>query len=327
MINLLECPACTSSELAILGELLIRQNIPPQNIQQAGTNALLSCALQTSTALVKTLCCQTCSHVFLSPTFTDDELNRLYSEQCVKETKLQYRTSEKESGKSWAEQNKLPREDYRLRLSRNNSYRSRRLWDIIHAVNPSISISRILDYGAQTGELTQSFVNAKRFAYDKSIGFLKDENIEALSTHADIVQLAPYDLIVLSHVLEHVPGPLELLRFLREQLSDNGILYIEVPLEYCRSALKKEAIILGPHINFFSRKSLYACIERNAFFGIAYMHREIAPYGELQMPVIKVLAAKHHTEAKYRRPNFTLDILVDSLLLLLSRKVRFRFGN
>lgn len=326
MIDLLHCPACKATGHAILGEILIQQSNPPRDIQQAGINALLKCVLQESTALVKTLYCQTCSHVFLSPSFSDDELNRLYSDLCVKETKKQYRLSEKASGKSWAEQNKLPSGDYQLKKTkRGNLYRARRLWEIVHTVNPGDPIDKILDYGAQTGELTQAFVSSKRFAYDKNIGVLNDEKVRALRAHSDICLMAPYDLIVLSHVLEHVPKPLELLRFLNDQLSDNGILYIEVPLEYCGSVLRKKPIPLGPHINYFSRKSMQACIETGALLGIAFMHREIAPYGELQMPTIKVVAAKKRAKRNYAKFCYTFDVLFDSLLLLLSRNLRIHF--
>jgi SAM-dependent methyltransferase len=325
MIDLLECPACTSAEHVILGEMLIHQRNPPQNIQEAGINAVLNCVLQTSTALVKTLQCQTCSHVFLSPTFSDEELNRLYSDQCVKETKLQYRASEECSGKSWAEQNKLPSGDGQLKIESANSYRSKRLCEIVHSVRSRDSIYSILDYGAQTGELTKAFMGSKRLAYDKNIGDLKDENVKAIRDHTGICQMAPYDLIVLSHVLEHVPKPLELLKFLSDQLSHNGLLYLEVPLEYPGSVLKKKAIPLGPHINFFSRQSMHACIETGASLGIAFMRREVAPYGELQMPVIKVIAVKQQPKRSYISYSYKFDILYDSLLLLLARKFRIPF--
>ncbi len=41
----------------------------------------------------------------------------------------------------------------------------------------------------------------------------------------------PFDVILCSHVLEHVAGLRELLTQLRQRLAPNGIIYAEVPSE------------------------------------------------------------------------------------------------
>ena len=38
-----------------------------------------------------------------------------------------------------------------------------------------------------------------------------------------------YDLIIISHVLEHLEDPLETITYLSTLLSNNGFIYIEVP--------------------------------------------------------------------------------------------------
>ena len=38
-----------------------------------------------------------------------------------------------------------------------------------------------------------------------------------------------YDVIILSHVLEHIVSPIDFLKSIRERLQENGVLYIEVP--------------------------------------------------------------------------------------------------
>jgi 2-polyprenyl-3-methyl-5-hydroxy-6-metoxy-1,4-benzoquinol methylase len=67
----------------------------------------------------------------------------------------------------------------------------------------------------------------------------------------------PYDAAALSHVLEHVRDPLELVRSASSMLIDRGILLIEVPHEDYRFKLN-----VFPHLLFFNARSLDALIRR-----------------------------------------------------------------
>ncbi len=60
-----------------------------------------------------------------------------------------------------------------------------------------------------------------------------------------------FDLVVLSHVLEHLPDPRPTLESVREKLSPNGMVFIEVPNQDYR--FKQ---YLFPHVLFFNRQSL-----------------------------------------------------------------------
>ena len=50
-------------------------------------------------------------------------------------------------------------------------------------------------------------------------------------------QSKTFDLILLSHVLEHLPQPVQALRSVRERLADRGLLYVEVPNYYGHPSL------------------------------------------------------------------------------------------
>ena len=63
----------------------------------------------------------------------------------------------------------------------------------------------------------------------------------------------PFDLIILSHVLEHFPDPLGVVERVLERLNPGGVLYIEVPniRAFCLGALQ------GAHLYYFSDRTLH----------------------------------------------------------------------
>lgn len=67
-----------------------------------------------------------------------------------------------------------------------------------------------------------------------------------------------FDVIVLSHVLEHLSDPSVMLRQVTQKLSADGLLFIEVPNKDYR--FKK---YLFPHVLFFDSRSLRSIIEKN----------------------------------------------------------------
>jgi SAM-dependent methyltransferase len=73
------------------------------------------------------------------------------------------------------------------------------------------------------------------------------------STEADIPRGAKYDLIVCSHVIEHLADPKGVLTKLVEHLDGGGGLFIEVPMEIWRKAPPRQEP--ETHLNFFTRSS------------------------------------------------------------------------
>lgn len=73
----------------------------------------------------------------------------------------------------------------------------------------------------------------------------------------------PYDLIVASHWLEHIPQVIETLQTLKSKLAAKGKLFIEVPNtahDYWQLDLKDT-----PHIHFFTQSSLTMMAEQAGF--------------------------------------------------------------
>lgn len=142
---------------------------------------------------------------------------------------------------------------------------------------------KILDYGAATGEFV---VNAIKCGHDcTGIEFSADARRLAAEKHR-IKLYAPdeyadlnsrFDVVHMNHVFEHMPNPAAHLIWCRNQLSENGLLIIEVPQQFDNHIDRLKRLFgrggkmpdFGAfslhHTYFFRTSSLKQLIERNGF--------------------------------------------------------------
>ena len=135
---------------------------------------------------------------------------------------------------------------------------------------------RVLDIGAGFGHtlhsLTRRYPGSESFAVE-----ISEPCVHHLMSLGVTVYTAPaaevisalkerFDLIILSHVLEHLPDPVGTLAALRRLLLPGGLLYIEVPnippdslTRYPKHKWFPRAD--EPHITFFSRETLRAALK------------------------------------------------------------------
>jgi SAM-dependent methyltransferase len=128
-------------------------------------------------------------------------------------------------------------------------------------LRPGLSV---LDFGGGTGRLMQAFLERK---YECSLIDYPGRKLPGVkylgSQLTDIEPECSFDLIVCSHVLEHLADPYDVVVSLRPFLAKEGILYIEVPLEIWKKApLPDEPVT---HINYFTVDSLRILLERAGF--------------------------------------------------------------
>jgi SAM-dependent methyltransferase len=100
--------------------------------------------------------------------------------------------------------------------------------------------------------------NAARYARDRGVA----RKVEAFDGEHVPARDGEYDLAVLSHVVEHVPDPLPLLK---EAARVANHVLVEVPLEDNRSArrpAKQKLSRDAGHLHAFSRVSLHAVLAR-----------------------------------------------------------------
>ncbi|NHC07261.1 class I SAM-dependent methyltransferase [Azonexus fungiphilus] len=127
---------------------------------------------------------------------------------------------------------------------------------------------RILDWGGDNGRNTPFRCNASCCHIVEISGKETLPGTQAITP--DEALGGQYDLVVLSHVLEHLPSPFSLLEEIAPLLDRGAYLYIEVPYEalMCELTRTNEPIWQNKrhwheHINFFSTAALEALIKRS----------------------------------------------------------------
>jgi SAM-dependent methyltransferase len=106
-----------------------------------------------------------------------------------------------------------------------------------------------------------------------------------------------FDIIVISHVLEHVSNPLEFLNSFLFLLQDNGYLFIEVP---CKDWEHKD--IDEPHLLFFDKKPMIK-LAKKLKTEIVYLEYFGTKIKHLKNPLYK-LVKKFREKLFYRNINF-----------------------
>jgi len=136
-----------------------------------------------------------------------------------------------------------------------------------------------LDIGAGTGAMLEALGSKfSLLAYD----FIEpDINLAAYikSRDTEIAKDLPsleasrkkYDVIFLNHVVEHMVDPMEFLKSIKSKLTEEGIVYIEVP----HNDYKKKDDVF-PHTLFFTPDSLFRMVSKTGFNVL-----EIKTFGKL----------------------------------------------
>lgn len=123
---------------------------------------------------------------------------------------------------------------------------------------------RVLDYGGGNGAMLQPFVRA---GHECSVVDYAPEPVPGVKRLGDTAESIPsaarFDLVICSHVLEHLADPGKVLSRLREHLDTGGLLFAEVPVEIWKGAPRLPDPVT--HINFFTLSSLELLLQRHGF--------------------------------------------------------------
>ena len=231
MRQLTECNLCKGNSLFTLYSQTISYNNPWSEFIEERNFPLL----------IEGKICLSCGWIFKNLVYDSEELARLYNF--------------KEEGLS---------AEAELMGDKNAKYRGLR---IFQTVEPWLSSAgNVLDVGGRNGELMETFLEKgfKVSVLDMDAGrpispqMLKIRS-PFLAWDADM-----YDLITMSHVLEHTESPGAFLDHARKLLKEDGIIFIEVPSELFTCLIKRH---VGDHrhLSYFTRETLRAYLKSSGF--------------------------------------------------------------
>jgi hypothetical protein len=201
-------------------------------------------------AVCNSVLCRSCHHLFLDIRFNDVEMSALYSG---------YRDERYTALREHYEPGYRARND---RLNAGYKY----IPAIEAFIAPHVAAQpAILDWGGDTGKNTP-FKSSARLIHIFDISQVP-VLAGAQSVDKEATRSVGYDLIVCSHVLEHIPFPKDEILDIKKSMRKGTVLYIELPYEELvrtassRAGLHERKKHWHEHVNFYNEDSLRRLIE------------------------------------------------------------------
>lgn len=213
--------------------------------------------------------CRMCGWTFQTPVYDDAELERLYISKSEKERHCR-------SDRSILDEVKKRGEHiFSLTYPRLNT-----------------QMSTVLDVGGGNGELMGTFVDRglQVTVLDLSGGSPYYAGISKIKSSFLDWNTGIYDIIILSHVLEHASSPSTFLSHAKNLLADGGILFIEVPFELLTPFVSR-GVGDHRHLSYFTSTTLRNYLERSGLQCICCFHTSDIIGGNT-IPLIRALATK-----------------------------------
>ena len=190
-------------------------------------------------------------------------------------------------------------------IAKDFSTQTDRAESLLSFVRPHISaVSRHLDIGCSTGLILQHFnllYGCQVVGIEPGEAYQNYASQQGLKVYKALDELEnageeKFDLISMSHVLEHLPDPVGYLIHLREDLLDpHGRLLLEVPNLYAHDSFEVA------HLVSFSSQTLTQTVEK-AGFEIVKLKLHGFPRSHLLPLYISVLAQPAAGKIKILRP-------------------------
>lgn len=148
----------------------------------------------------------------------------------------------------------------------------------------------VLDFGGGNGKLLTPFLDRGHCCA------LVDYTLEPLpgiqkigETLGDVPTQKTFDAIICSHVLEHLAQPAQMLQRLSSHLSEDGVMYAEVPAEIWKGIrIERDPVT---HVNFFTFSSFHELFARQGLNVLEGM-QGAGTYGEGRIDILVVVARK-----------------------------------
>lgn len=246
MIDSPECPVCSNRHWKPIGQRTFRKE------DETGTKGWKQSAFKTvfevwkpdaRSFTVTYQYCQDCGMVIYTPRPTIAEVEagfRLHAESKTHDVPL------------------VPVKPLREAL------RARRLHSFLSPYLQGKDKVYILDYGGGDGHLMEGFLRDGAACHVIDYADKVYSGVISIGkTEDDLPENASYDMIMCSHVVEHLVDPLSSLIKLRLALKPKSILYVEVPVEVWRGPPRQSEPVT--HLNFFTPASLKNLVLRAGY--------------------------------------------------------------
>lgn len=159
---------------------------------------------------------------------------------------------------------------------------------------------RILDYGCGAGGLLRSFREAgytDLWGYDPSPQAIEQCDVINKTCRFNSLPMGSFDVVVLSHVLEHCTSPYSEIAMAKSLLKPDGLMYVEVPDAARYITVQPFQDFNTEHINHFTMDTLRKLVTDRA--GMDYTdsgYGWVKATADQKYPVISLFAKPHWTE-------------------------------
>ncbi len=177
---------------------------------------------------------------------------------------------------------------------------------------------RVLDVGGGAGELLLCFVDG---GHEVTVVDMNDKpagtsGIAKIRTPFLDWSGQEFDLIIMSHVLEHTASPSGFLDHARAMLAADGLLFVEVPFELLTPLIRRH---IGDHrhLGYFSAVTLRGFLEKCGF-GCLTIFLTAGKVGDSVIPVIRAVARKGHVRMPHPRWHPAPHMMLKSLITILN---------
>jgi len=171
------------------------------------------------------------------------------------------------------------------------AFRRKFVFDVVTSFKKG-PINKLLDIGGGDGSNILSFEKSEKFVFDLVPPSKAYSQIKFINDLDTAYSLAPFDLIVSTHTLEHIINPRETVASYAKLVETGSLFYVEVPLEYARLYVKyllypllKKGTHINWHVNYFSPSSLQSLFAVSGYKPV-YLKTRFMPYRSLRMQVI-----------------------------------------
>lgn len=123
------------------------------------------------------------------------------------------------------------------------------------------NLKTVLEIGPGDGVFLKKIDKLRKYFYDLNPNVIRKLNKKFTYLNIDKTK-KKFDLICASHVLEHVVNPYLFLKNITKLLSNNGVIFLEVPDYTYFSEPKKVEGFVYEHIHYFSLKSINNLFEK-----------------------------------------------------------------